>query len=344
MQGALPSLTLLALLVKLIVPGPSQVAGCPPVSQTMIRLWGVNRQYTAIAISQDSFPADQSSSAVLLARDDLYPDGLAGAPLARRLNAPLLLARAGTINPDVMAEIARVISNDKPIYILGSFSALAPEIETQLDSRGFNNHRRIGGPTRYETAAYIADYFPTNTQTMGIASGENFPDALTLAAPAALYDFPLLLVRSTSLPPITRDYLLTHINIDRVHLAGGTVAISQAVENDVAALVGGPSVITRYPGADRYDTSQRIARGLYPSPVCLIAFATGQKFPDAETSGQHTARHKMPLVLVKKDSVPDTIRQYLNSLASEIIGAYIYGGPDAVSNSTATQLEAIIEP
>ena len=62
------------------------------VGRSGIRLAGVDRVDTAVKISQNSFPANGSANAVVLARGDIFPDALAGAPLAVAKGGPLLLA------------------------------------------------------------------------------------------------------------------------------------------------------------------------------------------------------------------------------------------------------------
>ncbi|NUP51063.1 MAG: hypothetical protein HOW97_27680, partial [Catenulispora sp.] len=55
------------------------------------RLAGKTRYETAIAVSKKAFPADHTAAAVVLATGDNFPDALAGVPLSKQLNAPLLL-------------------------------------------------------------------------------------------------------------------------------------------------------------------------------------------------------------------------------------------------------------
>jgi len=80
---------------------PSQLVTSPATAgATVTRLAGADRVGTAIAISQATFPAAGSAGAVILARDDDFPDALAGAPLAAKLHAPYSSpGPAGSIRP-----------------------------------------------------------------------------------------------------------------------------------------------------------------------------------------------------------------------------------------------------
>ena len=80
-------------------------------------LGGPDRIDTAILISKNSFPAAGSANAVVLARADLFPDALAGAPLAVAKGGPLeLTSLSGPtfIDPRTVAEIQRVCRPERP--------------------------------------------------------------------------------------------------------------------------------------------------------------------------------------------------------------------------------------
>ncbi len=62
---------------------------------------------------------------------------------------------------------------------------------------------RLGGVDPYDTAAQIADGYPTGGDTAYIACGEIFPDVLVAAALAGTGADPVLLSRADRVPAVT---------------------------------------------------------------------------------------------------------------------------------------------
>jgi len=69
------------------------------------------------------------------------------------------------------------------------------------------NTERIGGKNRYDTAAVIAKHFHKTAQTAYLATGEDFPDALTAGLIAGKANAPLLLTNKSILRAETVNYL-----------------------------------------------------------------------------------------------------------------------------------------
>src|SRR5262249_31904351 len=85
-------------------------------------LSGADRIDPAIAVSKTSFPTRGSAQAVVLARADLFPDALAGAPLAVAKGGPLeltSLSGPSFIDPRTVTEIQRLLTPGKTIFVLG---------------------------------------------------------------------------------------------------------------------------------------------------------------------------------------------------------------------------------
>jgi subtilisin family serine protease len=90
-----------------------------PLRPGVTRLSGTDRYRTAVAISQDAYPADGSAATVVLANGDNFPDGLAGGPLAVHLGGPLLLTPSGSLHEATRAEILRVLDSGGTVHVLG---------------------------------------------------------------------------------------------------------------------------------------------------------------------------------------------------------------------------------
>lgn len=140
------------------------------------------------------------------------------------------------------------------LAISGSAPAGAVPIEEDEDLR-------IAGDNRYETAADVAATIEDEVgapDTVIVANGENFPDAL---AAASLTDeqYPILLVTSASVPSDTRDRMNRLADsVDDVLIVGGEAAVSAGVEEEIADIFE-DSDVTRIAGEDRYATAAAVA-------------------------------------------------------------------------------------
>jgi putative cell wall-binding protein len=305
------------------------------------RIAGLDRGLTAVEVSRELYPNNLSADAVVLTRQDLFADGLAGTSFAALNNGPILLVGAGGLGQTVTNEIQRVLSSDKTVYILGGRQALPSIVESDLQQAGYSKIVRISGPTRYQTAEQIAQRFPKNVTSVGLASGADFADGLALGAVSARDAMPLLLTQPDELPDATRDFLADRPSISKVHLAGGVSAVSADVEQAVKSL--GP-VVTRYAGATRYDTSVEIANAFFGSDLCSVGLATGNTFADSLAAGVLLGQRGQGLLLVQPEQVPTSVKTLLELRQANVSGGFVFGGTSAINELTQISASAMIEP
>lgn len=272
------------------------------------RLSGTTRYETAVAISKAGW---SSASTVVIATGNDFPDALAGGPLAYQENAPILLTKGDSLHPAAAAEIRR-LKPDTAI-LLGSNGALSVNVETQVNEL-VDTVERIGGKTRYETAAMIANDIESDRAV--VSNGQNFPDVLSVSPYAAKNGIPILLTRTGTLPAETKAALSGK---DSTIVTGGTGAVSNAV---MAQLPGA----TRYGGANRFDTGKLINQGL-PMGKQKAFIATGTNFPDALAGSVLAAKKDAPILLTAANSIPSPTKSLLSSYP-----AYsIFGSTGAVT-------------
>jgi len=205
---------------------------------------------------------------------------------------------------------------------------------------------RLAGADRYATAAAVsaATYPGAGRNDVILASGVNFPDGLAAAGLAGTVDSPVLLTDPTSLPSVTLNELarLTSGTAKRVHIMGGTAAISASVRAQLASL--GYTVVENYNGANRYDTAAKIATAIGPTNIGGIGLAglrtailaTGNVYADALAAGSLSAAAKLPILLTDPSALPTETAAALTSLAIKQV--IIMGGTAAVSAAVATSL------
>jgi 5'-nucleotidase / UDP-sugar diphosphatase len=287
----------------------------PVVSE---RISGSDRYETAVEISQQGW---ESAETVVIARGDSFPDALAGAPLAYKLDAPILLTGKGSLNSFTKEEIERL--GAKKVVILGGTGAVSNYVKYQLEGMDLDVER-IGGENRWETAANIAARLGGSPEQAVVANGWNFPDALAVASYAAKNGYPILLTDTDELPGATDNALK---GIDSTIVAGGTAAVNADVFGDL------PDA-TRYSGADRYATAAAIATELNPSYRVFVA--NGKNFPDALAGSVLAAKENASMVLVQPDELPAATAKALEEINASDFN--ILGGTKAVSDDVISKM------
>ena len=195
---------------------------------------------------------------------------------------------------------------------------------------------RLFGPGRAETAAEIsAATFEPGVPAAFVATGGNFPDALTGGLFAAKLGAPILLAGGDDIPQVTVDEL-TRLQPESIFVLGATAAISTAAEAALNGLTSG--AVTRLSGPSRFDTSAAISAAAFPATAGTVFIATGGNFPDALAGGPLAFAEDGPVLLVAGD-VPAAIQAELERLRPERV--VILGGTGAVSEAVATQLQQI---
>lgn len=250
---------------------------------------GIDRVGTSVALARSSRPDVGATRTVVLARADAYPDALAGAPLAARLGAPLLLTGRDALHPAAEAEIRRLAP--KRAVVLGGDAAVRPTVVERLAAMGVTDVRRIAGSDRFHTAGEAAREVGGDVAYLVEGANQDpargWPDAVSVSALAAGTGTPVLLTGRDTLPGGTAS-ALADLEVGEVVIVGGTAAVSQRVEEAVADL---GIDVGRIAGASRYDTSrlvaeEAVAAGADPSRLWL---ATGENWPDALAAGPAAA-------------------------------------------------------
>ena len=286
------------------------------------RLQGPGRIDTAIDISNDDFPS--GSELAVIARADLFPDALAGTPLAVEHDAPLLLNPTDALDPSVAAELERLGVTD--VIILGGEDAIEPAVEEAINAMGIDTSR-VAGATRFLTAIEIADDLGNPTKIM-LASGLDFPDAATAGVAAAKAGGAVLLTNGDEQSSDTAGYLDAH-SPPTVYAIGGPAADAEPGAEAIA-------------GADRFETASEVAREFFASPN-KVGIATAENFPEALTGGVHIARKNGPLLLVTVDELPDSTLGYLTDHNNTINEGFVYGGTSAISDEVKDDVLAAIQ-
>ncbi|AHF07963.1 cell wall-binding repeat-containing protein [Desulfitobacterium metallireducens] len=297
------------------------------------RLFGTSRFQTAKAISEQL--NNGTANDVILTSGNNFPDALSASVLAKKLNAPILLADStAQSSTEAMDYIKQHLNKSGTVHIIGGAGVLGRDFIDQLNQAGFSNIERIGGQDRFDTNNLITQKInaPKNTPVV-IASGENFPDALSISSIASSKGYPILLVGSEGMPQGVKDFL-TSDQPSQVYIIGGIGAVPESIKAQVQSLVPSTS-ITRLSGADRYETAGQILKTFSLNPENLY-LASGNNFPDALAGSALASLTGDPIVLVNStsSSLPPAIADYFKQLHTANVTPDIvsFGGPAVVSD------------
>ncbi|MBM7581723.1 putative cell wall-binding protein [Caldicoprobacter guelmensis] len=318
-----------ALPIKYEISDASMEARIYPMPEAIssIRIAGKNRYDTAIEASKRGWASAES---VILTGGEDYVDALAAAPLSRALDAPLLLTPSHTLYPGVLDELERLGASY--VYILGGREAVSKNIEKDLASLGYHVER-IYGSDRVNTSIEVASRLKeiTDFDTVVLATGYDYPDALAAAACAAQRGQPILLTAGSSLEFELKD-AIERWGIKKVIIAGGPAAVSPNIEKQLEK-IGLTS--ERIYGTDRYLTSVRINRYYDEnhSGSSGVVLATGQDYPDMLAGVCLAAKKGWPFLLVPRYYVKAETLNYLRQIAPQIREVYVIGGTGAIDDS-----------
>lgn len=295
--------------------------------ETLDRISGANRWATAVEISQEGW---DSANVVVLANGRNYPDALAGVSLAYGLDAPVLLTEADSLVAATKAEIIRL--GAAKVILLGGTGVISADVADELEDMGLVVER-LSGTDRFETAAKIAmEVAPAGVDTVVLASGRGFADALAAASYAAVNGYPILLTEKNSLPAATKK-AVEDLGATNVIVVGGTGVIAASAVADLPGVV-------RVSGSNREATSVALAEHFAPQ-TNMFYLATGDGFADAITGAVLAAKNGTGILLVRSNFSSVTGDFFDNA---EVVNAVVFGGTGVVSETVAKAAAAKLVP
>lgn len=191
---------------------------------------------------------------------------------------------------------------------------------------------RIYGDTRYETAFQTAEYLKElwavdQFNSIIVACGTNFPDALSGTYLAAVKRAPILLTKGAASFRDVNSYILDNLKPGgTVYILGDNTVVPDLIGADIPGIT-----IRRLGGATRYDTNLLILQeaGIGEKDILVC---TGENFADSLSASPLG----LPILLVK-GRLTQSQKGFLADVTGNII---ILGGPNAVSTRVEGELAA----
>jgi putative cell wall-binding protein len=193
---------------------------------------------------------------------------------------------------------------------------------------------RIAGVDRFGTAAMLsADKYPDGAETVYVATGRSYPDALAGGLAASEEESPILLTEPNVLPDVTATELL-RLHPERIVVVGGTGAVARGLE---ALLADYAPVVERVAGEDRYETTAEIdARVVAGTDTVFVV--TGKTFGDALTGIPLAALTDSAVLMVGDAGLHPSVIAELERLQPKNV--IVLGGTAAVAERVELELAA----
>lgn len=175
----------------------------------------------------------------------------------------------------------------------------------------------------------ISQNFNSKSGYAILVSGENFPDALCACPLSKKYDAPIILTTENKLDAKAAEQLKSY-NVSKVFIIGKS--ISEDVESSIKDM---GITYERIGGMDRYETSILVAN--YVGIKDRMVVVSGESYPDALSVAPIAAIMDLPIILVSKDSLPDSVKNGLSD--KNVTNTYVIGSEGAISENVMSQFK-----
>ena len=317
---------LLAVLLALggLLAGPLPAAQAAPTAE---RIAGNDRYDTAARVSADGYP--DGADVVWVATGEGFPDALTASAAAGAARAPVLLVGRDHLPEATARELRRLAPQD--LVVVGGPAAVSEAVEQSLRELAARRLTRIAGGDRYATAAAVSrSRFAQPVERVLVVTGRDFPDALAAAPAAAGLGAGLLLVTPTGVPAATATEL-ERLDPQTITIVGGAGAVAPAVEQQLRSTA---PAVDRVQGIDRFLTAAAMSGRTSTAPERTVFLATGADFPDALAGAAAAGATGAPLLLVRRDCVPDGVGREIERLQPDRV--VVLGGEAVVSAQAAS--------
>ncbi|GAB4285676.1 MAG: hypothetical protein Kow0067_08830 [Coriobacteriia bacterium] len=206
----------------------------------------------------------------------------------------------------------------------------------------FTETDQVFGSNRYGTAVQLSKTtFPAGSvDTVVLATGENFADALAASGLAGAHEGALLLTPRDAVPTVVLGEL-TRLGANKVVIVGGTAAVSSSVETYLRNVAG--YTVQRIEGSNRYATAAAVAgevKRLMGAEWEGTAFLVrGDEFADALAVAPFAYRKGYPVLLTASTTLSGETRSAIGQTG--VTDVVIAGGTSAVSATVMSSVKAL---
>lgn len=210
-----------------------------------------------------------------------------------------------------------------------------PDPEPKPETKGLH---RIFGQTRYQTMASLIEKGGWKQGgSVIIASGGNFPDALSASSLAGLLDAPVILTESSNLT-VDAAAQLKKLAPSNAYVIGGESAVSGSTFQEIQNTAGEKCKVERIAGQTRYETSMKIASHPSFKGAKTVIIVTGTNYADALSISPYAYAQGYPILLC--DPQKGLTGEEFNFVHEmDYDHAILVGGKNAVPEHVENQLK-----
>jgi putative cell wall-binding protein/peptidoglycan/xylan/chitin deacetylase (PgdA/CDA1 family) len=260
------------------------------------RLAGADRYAVAARISRQFSPA--GTPVAYVANGWAFADALSAGPAAGLTGGPVLFVRADGIPAVTATELTRL--RPGRIVVVGGPTSVSASVLTALDSYTAGSVTRVGGADRFVVSAGVsAAVFPGGSDIAYVATGRNWPDALSAGAAAVVQGAPVLLTDTNRLPSEIRAEL-QRLDPSRIMLVGGPSSVTDVVAAELRTI----ATTERVWDDDRYSTAIAVSQRVFGPDRPGVVIASGLVFADALAGVPAASTTRGPILLARTSSLP----------------------------------------
>lgn len=275
------------------------------------RLSGASRYDTAFTATRKIFT---KSSTIVIADGRNFADALSASNLIIAYDSPLLLSSGNNLD-ELVAEIKRLSASK--VYIVGGPKSVPEFYDSELAK--IVEVKRVAGNNRYETSKQSL-LESGLTDSIVLATGENFADALAVGSYLSLGKRGLHLVRSGNAD-------LTDINYNNLEIVAG---------KDVLNLPGLDHA-NRILGENSYKRNLAAYKLTGADSIIVV---DGRDYPDALVAISVANKTGSTIVLADGKNIDSEIRRGLDPNKSVIVIGGEKSVPTSVINKNSVSLSA----
>ena len=306
---------------------------------TVTRLSGQNRYGTNDAVNKRF---GVKGGPIFVATGADFADALSIGPAVGILKGTLFLTPRTSIDQKTLDQMKAL--SPSTVYVVGGTGAVSQGVASKIASATGKTPERIGGKTRYQTSEDIYKKFFASraVPTAFVATGRDFPDALSSASAGAALGAPVLLVNGKNDTSLSA-YLVNSLKekkTSRVLISGGRSAVNQTIATNLAKSF----TVERLHGADRYSTNAAVnayvAKQAGSVDLTSVWVVTGRDFPDALSATAPSGKLSSRLVLSNGSCIPKpVVSSWLVAPGSKVSDVYLAGGTGVLKKSVANLTE-----
>lgn len=174
---------------------------------------------------------------------------------------------------------------------------------------------RFWGSNRYGTSASLNNRFGMVGGTVYVATGQTYPDALSVAPVVARENASLVLTMSKQLSPEARKTIAS-LRPSNIVIIGGESSVTPAVRTELEGFVGAAKV-SRIGGVDRYETSMMLFNEKFAGKdLNRVYLASGYNFADALVAGPAAAKFHGPVVVIDAQNKNGRLTSAVHTVAA----------------------------